>query len=115
MLEALTCFTIGRCYTWTHEKHHMKSSPPTNGIKNAIAAWIKEANEDTLPPLIGGFTLFAEYTEPSGEQRVIQIRDEDLSIWAEQGILSLRISEIEGFWQAVTFPRIMMLDPEEDE
>ncbi len=68
-------------------------------IKNLLAADIQTQFGTECRPMIGGFTLIAEYTDAvTGRTHYMSMTDEELTPWVEMGLLRGRMLIVESEW-----------------
>ncbi len=61
-------------------------------LKALLAADIQHRIGTDLPPMIGAFSLVAEYTGGTGQVSFLSLTDADLPPWQELGLLETRMA-----------------------
>ena len=67
-------------------------------LKSLISDDIQERTGSDLPPMIGAFSLVAEYTDATGRRQFLSLTDESLPPWQELGLLETRLSVLKARW-----------------
>ena len=73
--------------------------PIGDQIKHMLAADMQKRMGTDMPPMIGAFTLIAEYTDPeTGELSYLSFSDMNIPAWTEIGLLEARLATCKQEW-----------------
>ncbi len=75
-----------------------KSLTVGDKLKRMISEHLQERTESELPPMIGAFSLVAEFTNDEGHRQYLCLTDANLPPWQEIGLLETRLNVLKSRW-----------------
>ena len=79
--------------------HRTPEERTTDKVKETIATHLYETGSAAVRPIVGGFVILAEYSDESGDPSVVAIRNGELAIWTEIGLLESRLITLKAQWE----------------
>lgn len=69
-------------------------------IQHAIGQYLKASDDLEMAPMVGNFVVIAETVDKTGEVRMASIKADQLPLWTEAGMLTLRLDALRSMFSS---------------